>query len=309
MSKKIAIFHPYLNIRGGAERKLLFICQKLIENHFNVELFVFRFDKEKTFHEIIPSQLKITEIRSFHKLIWVLKIFFRIKKGEFDLLIASNYPANLPLILYKRFSPKKKTVWICNEVIPLLRARTSLSMKCLFYFEKKFAHSIDSIIANSKNTARSIQQHYGISSKVIRSGIELPKELEAKELREKVHSLSKHPYVLILSRIEEHKNIQLIPKLCKRFPNIKVVVAGRGDAMHQVETFSSNFENLNFLGGVTQKEKMFLYKHCFLFAFLPKEEPLGVTMMEALSFNRPVVAFNKGGPLEVVQDRGEWFSL
>ena len=34
--------------------------------------------------------------------------------------------------------------------------------------------------------------------------------------------------------------------------------------------------------------------------FLPSNEPFGVTLIESIYFNTPVIAFNKGGPKEII---------
>ncbi len=302
MLKKIALYHPNLNLRGGAERKLLLICQALLDKGHTVELYVHQYDSKATFCELIPPALKIEVIGAKNKSQWVLKITYLVLISKYDLFIASNYPANFPLLFLKLLKPRKKIAWICNEVAPLLHSPAPWWKKKLLCFEKWGCRLFNCVVANSSYTASEISNYYKVKPIVIYSGIQLPLPNNASGIRDTLKTIQTKPYLLILSRIEEHKNLELIPRLCVRFPELQIIVAGVGNSTSNLVNWQHKHQNLKYLGSITQEEKIHLYQNCLLFAFLPKKEPLGVTVIEAIGFNKPVVAFAGGGPLETIQN-------
>lgn len=290
----IAIVHPLLNLRGGAERKLLLICKALLDKGFCVTLFVKIYEKEKTFSELIDPRLCIRQISSQNSIFWVIKTYWALRKQHWDLLISSNFPAHLALLPIQG-----KKAWICNEVAALKR-KVPLYIRPLLYWERFSAKAFDCVIANSKATAEEIADYYGVCAKVIYSGIILEEFNPKEAIRKEISQLKS--YILVLSRIEMHKNLKFLESICSRFPNRQIVVAGTGEDSSFIENLAKKHPHLLYLGGVSPNEKNFLYQSCALFAFLPKNEPLGVTVMEALAANRPVVAFASGGPLETLLD-------
>src|SRR5262249_41363159 len=50
----------------------------------------------------------------------------------------------------------------------------------------------------------------------------------------------------------------------------------------------------------TDKEMEQLYKDCYAVLFTAFNEDFGLTLLEAMSQGKPVVAVNRGGPIEVV---------
>jgi glycosyltransferase involved in cell wall biosynthesis len=299
---KIAFFHPFLNVRGGAERKLLLICEGFIDQGDDVELFVAKLDRSHTFHELIPKQLKIREIRCFNLLFWIFRIFCKLIGSKYDLLIASNFPANIPLIFYKIVARKAKIIWICNEII-----LSSWLRKFFFLFEKKWIDRFDQIIVNSQFTASKMRILYHLDPIVIYSGIQLSSIFDLTGIRSIITSLKSGSYLLILSRAEEHKNLRFIPCICQLFPDQSVVFAGTGRDAALLRNFASQYANFTYLGEVNPDEKCFLYQNCILYAFLPHEEPLGVVVMEAIAANKPVIAFASGGPLEIILHKQNGF--
>lgn len=301
--QKIAMIHPNLFERGGAERKLILMSKYLIDKGYKVDLIVKTYNKETTFKEFIDRRLNIIEINT-SKLKWFKKVFKKLKQNRYDIIVAHNYPANIPIGLYKMFH-KTKSVWVCNEVATLLYRRDSFSWQIYYKIEQYISSFFDIIIANSNFTAKSIKDYYKKEPKVIHSGVEIKEDIDLSKVDNKIKELTKEPYIFSLSRIEKHKNIALLEKLSNL--NINILVAGKGSEIEYLQELEKKCKNIIYVGAVNEDEKFFLYKNAKVFIFLPLAEPLGVTVMEALSQNTPVVAFNNGGPKETVLDKKNGF--
>jgi len=301
--QKIAMIHPNLFERGGAERKLILMSKYLIDKGHTVDIIVRKYNKETTFKELIDEKLDIIEI-NINKLKWFSEAFKILKQNNYDVVVAHNYPANIPVGLYKMFY-KTKSIWVCNEVATLLHRRYSLSWKIYYKIEQYISSFFDIIIANSDFTAKSIKDYYKKEPKVIHSGVEIKEYLDLSKVDDKIKELVKEPYIFSLSRIEKHKNIEFLEKLANL--SINILVAGRGSETKYLQELEEKRKNIIYVGTVNEDEKFFLYKNAKVFIFLPLAEPLGVTVMEALSQNTPVVAFNNGGPTETVLDKQNGF--
>jgi glycosyltransferase involved in cell wall biosynthesis len=118
-------------------------------------------------------------------------------------------------------------------------------------------------------------------------------------------------YILSLSRLHPIKNID---DLIKAFYNIKdgfdvdLVVAGDGSAEENLRRLAEELDisdRVIFTGRVEGKDKTALYKKAKIFGLQSKSEGFGLTLLEAMSQQTPIVASNVGGIPEVVRDEKE----
>lgn len=306
--QKIAMIHPNLFERGGAERKLILMSKKLLNLDYDVDIIVKEYDKNNTFNEFIDDKLNIINLNQRSKLKWFKEVIQTLKQKDYDLVVAHNYPANIPVGIYNFLYNKDiKTIWVCNEVATLLGRKSGLIWKIYYKVEQFLAKYFNLIIGNSTFTASSIDNYYNTKSKVIRSGVEIRDNINLNNISDNIKELSTKPYIFSLSRIEKHKNIELIEKIGLNMSDINILLAGKGHDVSYLKDLEKQYKNIIYLGAVSEDEKFYLYKEAKVFCFLPLAEPLGVTTMEALSQNTPVVAYNNGGPKEIILDKENGF--
>jgi len=123
-----------------------------------------------------------------------------------------------------------------------------------------------------------------------------------------------HNLVLFVGRLVERKGvgylIESIRILTQRM-NVELVVVGEGPERQNLESQvreSRLQDRVSFAGRVGEKELDLYYRSCSAFV-LPAvvdskgdTEGLGVVLIEALSYGRPVIASNVGGIIDVVED-------
>lgn len=296
---RICILHPKLVASGGAERKILLLFQELVEKGYDVTFVTHELNKTAVRFSTLSDQVCVWPYR-YGKPVDFFVWAARLRK--FDVIVASNYPANVVGVLSKIFG-RRKLIWICNEIAVTLIRRNSLVWKLYYQIEKLLMKCVNKTIVNSAYTQQCFSSYYGMPSTVIYSGVDVDRLNKNHNI---LAEASKFDYLFCLSRIEFHKNIEFLSDICNylklNHPNLKIVLAGMGDAQNYVAELAATYGNLCYVGSVSEVEKAKYYVNAKAFLFLPHNEPLGVTIMESLAFGVPVVAFNSGGPLEIIGD-------
>ncbi|MFH8080753.1 MAG: glycosyltransferase [Candidatus Aenigmatarchaeota archaeon] len=146
----------------------------------------------------------------------------------------------------------------------------------------------------------------GIKSELIYQSITLPKY---------VPPIKFTGNILYAGRLSKEKGVdQLIKALDivrKKFSKIKLIIAGDGKERKNLENLVkilSLEKNVEFLGWVDRESLKKIYENVD-FAVLPSvwQEPFGLTGLEAMSYGRPVIAFDVGGISEYVENKKNGF--
>ena len=293
--KRIAIFHPYLSYRGGAERKILLLCRALINQGHDVIFITFDVDASKTFKELLPDSKNIRVIK--RNVVTILKLFL-LKK--YHILYVSNYPANI----FSIFIRATQKIWICNEVA-LVRAEEMnwRIPKWKRLIDKWSVSQFNKCIVNSRHSLKQFLKYYTKSAEVVYSGLDV--DLLSKLTPIPVKNIGNTDFIFVLTRISQDKNLAFMEDILKflRAKNldISVVLAGMGPDQDFVNSLKHRYNSLIYLEHISEGEKKWLFENCKVFPFLPTNEPLGVTIIEALLFDTRIVAFGSGGPKEILE--------
>ena len=123
------------------------------------------------------------------------------------------------------------------------------------------------------------------------------------------------PLVLYVGRLVERKGVEYLirafAEVVREVPS-ELVIVGKGpedERLHQLTEELNLVQKVHFKGWVSQDELEQLYNQCNVFV-LPAiidskgdTEGLGVVLLEAMSYMKPVVASNLGGITDIVKDR------
>jgi glycosyltransferase involved in cell wall biosynthesis len=115
------------------------------------------------------------------------------------------------------------------------------------------------------------------------------------------------PTVLFSGRLSVQKGPDLLmeamPGLLKYYPGAKFIFAGTGDLRGRLESRAYQLGVANatrFLGYRSGQELVDLYKAADAVCVPSRNEPFGITILEAWAAGKPVVATRIGGPAEFV---------
>ena len=308
---RIAIVHDYIKEYGGAERVLEEFVKIFPEAPIYTSLYCpeflgphrERFEQYKiktSFLQLIPFK---------HKLLSPLRLlsplaFMSLDLSKFDVVIVSQTGAYFPNLVNKG-----NAKLICYTHTPpryLYGYKTAREMKnpfvvgiahVVFHFLRmvdfKASQNVDQFISNSEEIRARIQKFYRREATVIYPPVSLPKTANY-ELRTK-------NYYLAGGRLARAKGIDVIVKAFAKNGK-KLKVFGKGFAGFDEELKSLASENIEFVGEVTDAEKLELMQKAKAYIFASYDEDFGITPVEAMSVGTPVVAYKSGGVKETIVD-------
>jgi glycosyltransferase involved in cell wall biosynthesis len=94
-----------------------------------------------------------------------------------------------------------------------------------------------------------------------------------------------------------YKRFDIVVRVFNRLPQLKLKVFGTGPEAEKLKMIAN--ENIEFMGGVSDEEKIKLFSDSIAFIH-PQVEDFGITPVESMAAGRPVIAFAAGGATETV---------
>jgi glycosyltransferase involved in cell wall biosynthesis len=164
----------------------------------------------------------------------------------------------------------------------------ALATHYLRIWDAASADRVDYFAANSRNVASRIRKHYRRESAVIYP----PVNVHAGYLAERVED-----YYLVVGQLVDYKRMDLAIAACNRLGR-RLHVVGEGEQYRRLRKLAG--ASIHFCGALSDKDLQEQYAHCRALLF-PGEEDFGIVPVEALSFGRPVIAYERGGVTETVK--------
>lgn len=307
---KVALVHDYIKEYGGAERVLEELVKVFPESIIYTTLYLpnylgphrKRFEKFRirtSFFQRIPYKEKlISPLRLLSPL-----AFKSFDLSGYDLIIVSQTGAYFPnlvnkgskkLITYTHTPPrylygyKTAREWKNNLILRLLGEIANHFLRVIDYRSSK---NVDYFIANSEEVKERIKKFYRRDSVVINPPVDLP--LYDKKI--------KLDYYLTGGRLARAKGIDIIIEAFNRNGK-RLKIFGKGFAGFEEELRKDAKGNIEFVGEISDEEKIRLMAESKAFIFASYDEDFGITPVESLSLGTPVVAFKSGGVVETVRE-------
>ncbi|WP_462247418.1 glycosyltransferase family 4 protein [Ekhidna sp.] len=166
---------------------------------------------------------------------------------------------------------------------------------------------LDQIISVSKSQSSFISRFSKRHIHIIPNGIDLD---EIKELAPKKNSRDDDYFqMFFMGRLEPRKGVMhalmAFHKLKKRFPKMKLLIAGDGDGRGEVEKYISDFSltDVELLGFVDEKTKYKLLKESEIYlAPALYGESFGIVLLEAMAVGTPIAGYANAGYKNVITD-------
>ncbi len=158
------------------------------------------------------------------------------------------------------------------------------------------AERVDHFIANSSTVQGRIQKYYRRDSTLIYP----PVDTHLFKVND-----SPKTYYLAGGRLVAYKRFDLIVEAFTKLGK-PLVIFGTGPIEDDLKRRAG--KNISFVGRINDEERTKLFENAIAF-INPQEEDFGITVIEAMSAGRPVIAFRKGGVTETVIDgvTGQFF--
>jgi glycosyltransferase involved in cell wall biosynthesis len=160
----------------------------------------------------------------------------------------------------------------------------------------------DTVVAQSRDTARNVEQIYGVDREVqlIPLGIDKPPQNVRKERAD--FDLPQDAFVLVTAgRVVPRKATTQLIETLAALADVFLVVVGDGPEVGAVKQRAAELgvgNRLRMLGYVSDEVKYSAYAVSDVFVSTAQHEGFGLVFLEAMSFGLPVVCYNRGGQID-----------
>ena len=309
---KVVIVCDWLTIMGGAELVTLEL-QKLFPGS---PIYTSVYDKErmKPFNHLDVRTTKLQQqlpkkLRYKHQL-WPTfrpKAFANLDLSEFDIIIsASSAEAkavrktrskqvhiayiHTPIRYYWSHYEEFKNEFNFGFLTPFIRPFIPMFVKKMRVRDLESIPGVDAFIANSTITQKRIKKYYGRSSLIVYPPVNVSRWAPKPK--------TKRDGYIVWGRHVPYKRFDLAIEAANR-AGFKLTVVGTGPDTERLKSLAG--PTVEFTGRISDEELVNRAHHAKAFLF-PNEEDFGIAAVEALAAGMPVIAYAKGGALDIVQD-------
>jgi glycosyltransferase involved in cell wall biosynthesis len=309
---RIAIVADWLTNMGGAEPVLLRLHSLFpdapiytsVYNKANMPAF-HNIDVRTTYLErILPKS-----IRYKHTLWPVLRAraFRKLDLSEFDIIISTSSaeakavrktrPGQIhiayihtPIRYYWSHYEEFRREFSFGILTPFIRPFIPFFVKRMRKKDLESVQDIDLLVANSNVTQARIKQYYHKPSTVIHPPVDIDRFMPPPKT-------DRHGYIM-WGRHVPYKRFDLAIKAANKLQK-DLTIASSGPDTERLKKLAG--PTVHFIGRVSDDEIEKRVQHAKAFLF-PNEEDFGIVAAEALAAGTPVIAYAKGGALDIVQD-------
>jgi len=186
------------------------------------------------------------------------------------------------------------------------------SNQYVYDIEREGMHAADTIIAVSNYTKTKIVEHYGIDPSkvhVVHNAVDIGHAQDDKKLKEKFKLMEHEKVVLFLGRITLQKGpdyfLDAAKKVLEMDRDVKFIVAGSGDMEPRMIEKAAHLgiaDKVLFAGFLSGPDIDKAYQMADLYVMPSVSEPFGITPLEAMKNNTPVIISKQSGVSEVINN-------
>lgn len=310
----IAIYHPWLKERGGAEKVVLEHAKR---SEFDVEILTLYYDPEETFDDFQDLDVKVLGSNRLPKNFLAKGIQFglgsalrKIETEDYEHLIVSE--AGLGSLITLRNHDISITGYIHTPLRPALtefretyrnerrfifRPFFDLGVKVYNFLEKNAWNYFDRVVANSKLTKKRILEK-GLTEEEKIDILHPGANIEQNE------NQGYKKYFLYPTRFRRYKRQELAIQAFQEAElpeEFELVLAGDAQEEDYVEELKELAEgNVRVETDVSKIRWSNLYANCYTVLFCAENEDWGIIPIEAGSYSKPTISVNEGGPQESI---------
>ena len=308
---RIAIVHDWLNTLGGDVR----VIEAFHEAFPEAPIYTSVYDPS-----VLP-QFKKTAIhttwlqrfppflRRFHKFFPMLRVwaFRSLDLKDYDILLVSSSAESKQI----KKLPHQKIICYCHTPIRyywshyaeykkdpgfgslnwLIRLAMPVMVPPLKKVDYQAAQRVDTFIANSSEVQQRIQQYYNKPSTVVHPPVDIER-FSASALNK-----DRKGYIVV-GRQVPYKRVDLAVAACTKL-GLPLTIYGQGSEHQRLKAMAG--PTITFIVGASDKEVATAFGKAKGFIFTA-EEDFGIVQVESLAAGTPVIAYGKGGSLDIVQE-------
>ncbi len=167
-----------------------------------------------------------------------------------------------------------------------------------FQYNMHLYRKIDAVISPSEPMYRQLRS-YQVESEVVHVGI---------DLKPFKYNKKKDEFYLFLGRLTFDKGILSVLEAAKKMQDREFRIAGVGPMKGAVEEYASKYNNIKYLGFVTEEEKIRLLSSAKVLVLPSRAETFGVVYVESMASGTPVIASTESREIGILKENyNGWF--
>lgn len=231
--------------------------------------------------------------------IYYLKTLWKIKNRQNkQFIFCSGFSEKIILSPLAKFFALKVFFIEYGPLEPLFKKLYGIP-KFLYYFLAK--NQAKKIIVSSQNTKKALENIFSPDKMlIIPCGSQLKKHISKKNKVEK-------GLISVISRLEKGKGqdlaISAFKEVQKEFKEAKLQIIGAGNFYEELKKQSQNNPQIKFLKYVEEKDLLIQRSEIILCPSVWDLEGFGLVVIEAMSLQKPIVAFDRAPYNEILHDK------
>ncbi|CAH2598917.1 Glycosyltransferase family 4 protein [Rhodovastum atsumiense] len=306
---RIALVHEWLETYAGSER----VLEQLLQCFPEADVFaVVDFVKESERAFLGGRKVNTTFIqhmpfarRNFRNYIGLMPIAVQqLDVSGYDVIISNNHAVAKGVLtgpdqIHVAYvhSPMRYAWDLQHQYLAQSGLKTGLKgayarwlLGRLRQWDVVSSHQVDHFAANSNYIARRVGKVYRRNARVIFPPVNTD--------RFQIGPV-KDDFYLVACRFVPYKRVDVVVESFARHPDRKLVVVGDGPERERVRRAAQNAPNIFFKGVVPQPELIDLLQRARAYVYAA-EEDFGIALAEAQACGTPVIAFGRGGAVDIV---------
>lgn len=171
-----------------------------------------------------------------------------------------------------------------------------------FKHKKRLVKMADEVTAVSEHTARTAEEHFGVSPRVIYEGVNpniFHPEYDRPDLFEDLDI--EPPILLFVGSFQKRKNPVDVVRVAENIPDATFLMVGSGKQYDEVNRMAGDIGNLILAGQLAKEELPPIYAHSSAFLFPSEREGCPNVVLEAMAAGLPIIGYKATSMPEIVE--------